>query len=129
MHMPSAALVPREDSRPAVAAPGAALVYTADQAAALIGGTCKASWLRKQAREKKIPCRKIGGAYNFTDADIAEILAIVEQRPAEKAAPVQVKAAKPRAGARPAEASLPTGVTQLRARQPRTMPRRLQASA
>lgn len=119
---------PGTNSRPALEQ-GPALVHTATEAAAIIGGTCKPSWLRQQAREKKIPCRKIGGAYNFSDADIAEILAIVEQRPAEKpAAPAPAKTAKQRSATRPAEASLPAGVTQLKPRQPRAM-RRLQASA
>jgi hypothetical protein len=126
MHMSSAG--PGTNSRPAVEL-GPALVHTAIEAAAIIGGTCKASWLRQQARQKKIPCRMIGGAYNFTDADITEILAIVEQRPAVKsAAPAAAAPARPRLAARPAEASLPAGVSQLKPRQPRAM-RRLQASA
>ena len=119
---------PETSSRPAVE-PGPALVHTAIEAAAIIGGTCKPSWLRQQAREKKIPCRKIGGAYNFSDADIAEILAIFEQRPAARpATPAPARTARQRPATRPAEASPPAGVTQLKPRQPRTL-RRLQASA
>lgn len=118
---------PRNSSKPA-GEPGPALLHTATETAVIIGGSCKPSWLRQQAREKKIPCRKIGGAYNFSDDDIAEILAIVEQRPAAKpAAPAAAKPNRQRA-ARPAEAPLPTRVTQLKPRQPRSM-RRLQATA
>src|ERR1017187_4357057 len=72
---------PGTNSRPAVA-PSPALVRTAAEAAGIIGGTCKASWLKQQAREGRIPYVRLGGAYNFTDAHIAAILGIFEHLPA-----------------------------------------------
>lgn len=57
----------------------APLAYTAEQGAGIIGGSCKASWLKKLAREKKIPHLKIGGAYNFTDRHILAIISYFEQ--------------------------------------------------
>jgi hypothetical protein len=72
----------------AVASPAPAeLAHTADQAAAIIGGTCKGSWLKQQARDHKVPFTLIGGAYNFTDEEIAEILRIFEVRPREVTPP------------------------------------------
>ena len=67
--------------------PTKTLVHTADQVAAIIGGTCKGSWLKQQARDRKIPYTPIGGAYHFTDEQIAEILRILEVRPREMTPP------------------------------------------
>jgi hypothetical protein len=63
--------------------PPAELAHAADQAAAIIGGSCKGSWLKQQARDGKIPYTLIGGAYHFTDEQIAETLRIFEVRPRE----------------------------------------------
>jgi hypothetical protein len=57
------------------------LAYTAAQAAAIIGGSCKATWLKSQARSGKIPYLWIGGAYNFSETHLLEIMSIVEVRP------------------------------------------------
>ena len=65
-----------EPSETAASLAPAELAHDADRAAALIGGTCKASWLKQQARDGVIPYVKLGGAYNFTDADLAEIMTI-----------------------------------------------------
>jgi hypothetical protein len=111
----------REDSRPAVAAPRPALAHTAAEAAAIIGGTCKASWLKAQAREGKIPYLWIGGAYNFTDAHIREIIALCEvrARPAKAAPPAPAKSTPAKRKA-DAPFSIPAAeVVQLRARAPR----------
>jgi hypothetical protein len=111
--MSSAAPQASQDSRPAVAAPGEALAYTPEQAAAIIGGNCKAYYLRKLAREKKVPHLWVG-KYAFTAAHISEIVAYCER---------SVRSAKaPQAHAKP-PASLPAGVgvgvVQLVAREPR----------
>lgn len=57
------------------------LVHTAEEAASIIGGSCKSSWLKDQAKSRRIPYTLIGGAYHFTDDHIREILAICEVRP------------------------------------------------
>ena len=57
------------------------LAHAADRAAALIGGTCKASWLKQQARDGIIPHLKLGGVYHFTDAHLMEIISIFDVRP------------------------------------------------
>jgi hypothetical protein len=67
----------------AASPPPAELAHAADEAAAIIGGTCKGSWLKEQARIRKIPYTWIGGAYHFTDEQLAEILRISEVRPRE----------------------------------------------
>jgi hypothetical protein len=72
-----------EPSQAAASPPPAKLAHAADQAAAIIGGTCKGSWLKEQARSRKIPYTRIGGAYHFTDEQLAEILRIFEVRPRE----------------------------------------------
>ena len=124
MHMTSTAPQPQQDSRPAVAAPGQALAHTAEQAARIIGGNCKASWLKQQAREGKIPALKIGGAWNFTSAHIAEIIAFCEVPAARQvsAAPAPAKrpSARRKAGAQADTLPFPpASVVQLRARAPR----------
>jgi hypothetical protein len=63
------------------------LAHTADQAAAIIGGTVKGSWLKQQAREGKVPCTVMGGAYHFTDEQLAEIIRIFEVRSREVTPP------------------------------------------
>jgi hypothetical protein len=85
--------------------------HTAAQAAAIIGGTCKASWLKKLAREGRIGCQMIGGAYNFTEENIAEIRAYIA-RPARKPGPAPAAAAPPpraraRRAGKPAAAAEP----------------------
>jgi hypothetical protein len=92
-----------------------AMTYSAKQAAAIIGGACKASWLTRMARERRIPYVQIGPAYCFTDAHITEILKIFEVRPitAMSSARPPAKSAAPRSGT----TAGPQVV--LRARQPR----------
>jgi hypothetical protein len=53
--------------------------WTKAEAAFKLG--CKESWLEEMARRRKIPFTKIGGALHFTDAHIAEIIALFEVRP------------------------------------------------
>lgn len=107
---------PREHSRGASPAPR---TYTAEQAADIIG--CKASWLKRLARERKISYEWIGGSYKFTAAQIEAIIAFCEV-PA-KAAPDPAKSAptKRKADAKPVPLFplTPAGTVQLRARAPR----------
>lgn len=122
MHVISTGPAPREDSRLAVAAPGPALAYTPEEAAEIIGGDCKASYLRALAREGKVSALWLG-KYAFTSAHIREILAYCE-RPASTAkaavqpAPAKSTTAK-RAPDRPAPLALAGSVPQLQARAPR----------
>lgn len=88
----------------------------------IIGGNCKASWLRTKARKGEIPSLWIG-KYAFTDAHIAEIIRICE-RPARKAKPAAApvppaKSPAKRAAAAPAPRALPPGVTLIEIREPR----------
>jgi len=114
-----AALIPGEDSRRTPASPPP-LAYTAPEAAAIIGGTCKASWLKRMAREGKIDALKIGGAWNFTEAHIAEILRFCEVPARHPARPAPAPVPAPRQAARRAAAPVPVSppgtVTPLRAR-------------
>jgi len=73
-----------------------ALIHTAEEAAGIIGGACKASWLREKARLREIPFTMIGGSYHFTGAHIDEIIRSFEQQPqpaALKRAPARRPAA------------------------------------
>lgn len=70
---------------------------------------CTASWLKEQARRRKIPFTMISGQYRFSDAHVEEIIRIFEQRPEPEYPP----APKRRVKAPPQEAA------QLRARRPR----------
>ena len=113
LHMSSAA-----HELPPAREPGAALAHTPEEAAVIIGGTCKAYLLRKLARERVIDCLRIGGAINFTDAHIRQAVAYFEvpARPARAAT-------RPAAKREPADGApvfpVPAGVTQLRARPSR----------
>jgi hypothetical protein len=55
--------------------------YSASEAAEIIGGKCKASWLREKARRRLIPFTMIAGAYHWTDAQIDAIVKMGEQQP------------------------------------------------
>ncbi|MCO5973753.1 helix-turn-helix domain-containing protein [Actinoallomurus soli] len=44
------------------------LLHTPDEAAEKL--RCKPSWLKEQARKRRIPFTFIGGAYRFTDAHL-----------------------------------------------------------
>lgn len=107
-----------EPSQGAASPPPAELAHAADQAAAIIGGSCKGSWLKQQARDRKIPYTLIGGAYHFTDEQLAEILRIFEVRPRE----VTPRAA-PRSPVLPQPAPGREHVT-IKARLPRTSRKR-----
>jgi hypothetical protein len=78
-------------------------VYTADEAAAIL--KCKASWLKEQARQRKIPFTLIAGSYRWTAGHLDEILALREHRPQAPARPSGLAPRKaPRSPEPPAEA-------------------------
>ncbi|HEV3381677.1 MAG TPA: hypothetical protein VG142_11935 [Trebonia sp.] len=97
--------------------PGPELAHTAEKAASIIGGTCKGSWLKQQARARIIPHTRIGGACHFTDDQLRDVLAICEVPPRAEAKPGS--AAHDRHSTAPAAAS-GQGETVLRARSPRS---------
>jgi excisionase family DNA binding protein len=53
--------------------PGEVLLYTPEQAAELLG--VKASWLRRKASARVIPCTFIGKHLRFSRADLEAIIA------------------------------------------------------
>jgi hypothetical protein len=112
-----------EPSQAAASPPPAELAHTADQAAAIIGGACKVSWLKEQARFRKIPYTRIGGAYHFTDEQLAQILRIFEVRPPELRPPQATQPRAPRSPVLPPSAPGREYV-QLKARAPRTRGKR-----
>jgi hypothetical protein len=59
---------------------GIPLLYTADEAARIIGGSCTASWLTRKARAGEFPCTLMGRTRTFSRRQMAEILAICEVR-------------------------------------------------
>ena len=88
-------------------------LFTPAEVAETLG--CSAWWLKEQARRRRIPFTKPGGAYRFTAEHVAEIIALFEVRPETNAWAVPVIAPAPRA--RPAQAVDAAGG--LRARTPR----------
>jgi excisionase family DNA binding protein len=42
---------------------------------------CKESWLKEQARLRRIPFSRVGGAYRFSDDHLEQIILIFEERP------------------------------------------------
>ena len=52
----------------------ASALYTATEAAKIL--KVKKSWLERQAAARKIPVTMLGGAYRFTDGDLAAIVQI-----------------------------------------------------
>jgi hypothetical protein len=101
---------------PAVAPPPV-MVYTAGEAATIL--KCTASWLKEQARQRKIPFSMIGGSYHFSAEHLKAIVDLLEVSAAS------TPARSPRAPSRrPAAATTPApvpgaDVVVLRARQPR----------
>lgn len=71
------------------------LTYTVDEAAERIGPAVTVDWLKKAATAKRIPHTRSGkgtgraGRIAFTDAHLAEILLLIEERPDSSQAPDQ----------------------------------------
>jgi Helix-turn-helix domain len=75
---------------------------------------CSEWWVKEQARRRRIPFAKVGGAYRFTGEHLREIIRIFEQRPAQSPTPDDSAATRRRA-----TRSQPVApVVQLRARRP-----------
>jgi excisionase family DNA binding protein len=76
---------------------------------------CSEWWVKEQARRRRIPFTKVGGAYRFTKEHLHEVIRIFEQRPTQTQTPAENTA--PRRQATPSQ---PTAVVvQLRARHPK----------
>lgn len=86
--------------------------------------SCSEWWVKEQARQRRIPFVRVGGAYRFTAAHFADIVSIFEERPhRERVAPQR---SAPRTTARPRRSAQPVDgatVTALVARPPRRMPK------
>lgn len=74
---------------------------------------CSAWWVKEQARRKRVPFTKAGGAYRFTAEHFDAIVQVFEERPGD-ARPQVVAPRK-----RPAPKAPAQPVAQLRVRQPR----------
>lgn len=46
---------------------------------------CSEWWVKEQARQRRIPFTRVGGAYRFTGEHFAEIVALFEERPDRRA--------------------------------------------
>lgn len=57
------------------------LLHTPEESAAIIGAGCTASWLREQARLRRIPFALIGGKYGFSDQHLFAIIEQFEVKP------------------------------------------------
>jgi excisionase family DNA binding protein len=58
---------------------GAPVLHTSEEAAKVL--RVSKSWLERRAAARKIPFTMLGGCYRFTDAHLAEIVRMHEQRP------------------------------------------------
>jgi excisionase family DNA binding protein len=76
---------------------------------------CSEWWVKEQARRRRIPFTKAGGAYRFTVEHVYEIVHIFEQRPAASQEPEAATGRRRRASV--VEPVRP--VAELRARRPR----------
>lgn len=61
------------------------LVFTPEQAAVLLG--VKASWLRRKAAARAVPCTFLGKHLRFSRADLEAIIAAGEQTPRARRRP------------------------------------------
>ncbi|SMD24191.1 helix-turn-helix domain-containing protein [Lentzea albidocapillata] len=83
-------------------------LHTAEEIAEALG--VSEWWVKEQARQRRVPFVKVGGAYRFTSAHLDEIVASHEQRPEHQ----------PTSTARRSQrAAMDPSVTQLRPRRPR----------
>jgi excisionase family DNA binding protein len=87
------------------------------EVAALLG--CSEWWVKEQARRRRIPFTKVGGAYRFTDEHLYEIIRIFEHRPSQPRTSDDGVDSQRRAV--PARARSAAAHVQLRARQPRRL--------
>ncbi|MFC9847902.1 helix-turn-helix domain-containing protein [Streptomyces sp. NPDC060223] len=98
-------------------------LYRPDEIAEALG--CSAWWVKDRARRGLIPHTRVGRAYRFTAAHLAEIVRLHEERPRRSASPAAVSPAATRPPAARTRAAQPPGPTtaptsgRLRARPPR----------
>lgn len=99
----------------AAAAPddGELRLYTPDEAAAVL--RCTASWLREQARRRRIPFTLVSGSYRFTREHLVQIIESNERAPEARPS---IAPMRRRTIADPDE------VAQLRPRSPQRRPKR-----
>ncbi|RLU80673.1 DNA-binding protein [Streptomyces griseocarneus] len=75
---------------------------------------CSEWWLKEQARRRRVPFTRVGGAYRFTIEHVAEVIDLFEERPLQPgqsaSGGVMARARKPRS---------PELEGRLRARSPR----------
>ncbi|MBM7052354.1 helix-turn-helix domain-containing protein [Streptomyces durocortorensis] len=95
-----------------------ARLYRPDEVAAVLG--CSAWWVKDRARRRQIPFARVGRAYRFTAAHLAEIIRLHEERPTVAARPpspgAQLAAAPARRSSAPGSGA---SSGRLRARPPR----------
>jgi hypothetical protein len=92
------------------------LLHTPEEAAEML--RCTASWLKEKARLREVPFTLMGGAYRFTDAHLAWIIAHFEQLPEQQHTQPTAAPGRPR---RTTAAKASPGTTQLKARRPRRL--------
>jgi len=91
-------------------------LYTPEEVAAVFG--CSDWWLKEQARRRRVPFTRVGGAYRFTEGHVADIVRLYEERPSEvTTTKVRHRTAGTERGSRRPPSTSPA--KQLRARPPR----------
>ena len=90
-------------------------LYEAEEVATALG--CSEWWVKEQARRRRIPFIRSGGGYRFTEAHFAEILHLLEERPARTGQ--QVAGPQSGTGHRPRKSRQVQPAVRLRARLPR----------
>ncbi|WP_338677555.1 helix-turn-helix domain-containing protein [Streptomyces sp. SCSIO 30461] len=77
---------------------------------------CSEWWVKEQARKRRIPFTRLGGAYRFTAEHVDEIVRVFEERPSRGTESPPEAAQGARSQRRPQ--TVPTGL-RLRAKRPR----------
>jgi excisionase family DNA binding protein len=77
---------------------------------------CSEWWVKEQARQRRIPFTRLGGAYRFTAEHFAEIVRVFEERPLPGQETATEAASLPRS--RRPKQSVPVAA-RLRAKRPR----------
>ncbi|GHG60535.1 helix-turn-helix domain-containing protein [Streptomyces griseocarneus] len=85
---------------------------------------CSEWWVKEQARQRRIPFTRVGGAYRFTAEHYAEIVTVFEERPVWRLESVPREPAIP-----PARRDAKVPAIQLRPKPPRRAKRSGSAAA
>ena len=96
---------------------GLSRLYTPEEVADAL--RCSEWWVKEQARRRRIPFTRVGGAYRFTEEHWKEIVSFFEERPDGKESPDSAPSSTSRSR-RPRGAPA-TSAVQLRARRPRRL--------